>query len=145
MDNPNTAPGHDDTIEQPGARSGGSGDAGLRRHAFDLSAELERVRSAEGWRQGQHSARTLLKAADLRLVLIAMHEGDRIEEHRAPGHISIHALSGHIRVTAESGATDLPAGHVLTLERDAPHAVEALADSAFLLTIAWPADAGARR
>ncbi len=145
MDNPNTTDGHDDTLEQPGAPSAGSGDAGLRRHAFDLSAELEYVRSAEGWQQGQHSARTLLKAPDLRLVLIAMHAGDRIEEHRAPGPISIHALSGHIRVTAASGVAELPAGHVLTLERDAPHAVDALADSAFLLTIAWPAAAGARR
>ena len=103
------------------------------------------MRSAEGWRQGQHSARTLLKAADLRLVLIAIHAGDRIEEHRAPGRITIHALSGHIRVTAAGQDSDLPAGHVLTLARDAPHAVEALADSAFLLTIAWPADAGAPR
>lgn len=145
MDNPNTAHRHDDAIEQPGAKSGGSGDASLRRHAFDVSAELEHVRSAEGWRQGQHSARTLLKAADLRLVLIAMHAGDRIEEYRAPGPISIHALSGHIQVTAAGSVTEVPAGHVLTLERDAPHAVDALADSAFLLTIAWPADAGARR
>jgi quercetin dioxygenase-like cupin family protein len=138
MDDTNTAAGHDDQLADSGA-------AGLRQHAFDLSGELDQVRSTEGWRQGQHSARTLLKAADLRLVLIAMHEGNRIEEHRAPGPISIHTLSGHIRVTAADHATDLPAGHVLTLERDAPHAVDALADSAFLLTIAWPADVGARR
>ena len=113
-------------------------------HTFDLTEEMERAQHTEGWRQGKHSARTLLKAADLRLVLITMHAGDRIDEHRAPGPISIHALSGHIRVTAANRAADLSAGHVLTLERDEPHAVEALADSAFLLTIAWPAAAGAQ-
>ena len=33
------------------------------------------------------------------------------------------------------------AGHMLALERAIPHDVEALEDSAFLLTIAWPDDA----
>jgi hypothetical protein len=38
-------------------------------------------------------------------------------------------------------AIDLPAGHMLALERALPHDVEALEDSAFLLTITWPEDA----
>ena len=112
---------------------------------FDLSKELERVRGAESWREGKHSARTLLKETNLRVVLIAMHEGDRIEEHRAPGPILIHALSGHIRVTAGNRTTDVPAGHVLTLARDATHAVAAVVDSAFLLPIAGPSEARAQR
>jgi quercetin dioxygenase-like cupin family protein len=32
---------------------------------------------------------------------------------------------------------DLPAGHLLALDAAVPHDVEALEDSAFLLTIAW--------
>ena len=35
---------------------------------------------------------------------------------------------------------DLPAGHMLALERALRHDVEALEDSAFLLAIAWPED-----
>ncbi len=128
-----------------GTTDGNAGAIDPQRHTVDLAEALERARSTEGWRQGQHSARTLLKAADLRLVLIAMHAGNSLEEHHAPGRITIHTLSGHIRVTAAGHSTDLLQGHVLTLERAAPHAVEALADSTFLLTIAWPADAGALR
>jgi hypothetical protein len=37
---------------------------------------------------------------------------------------------------------DLPVGHVLALDRNVHHDVEALVDSAFLLTIAWPEGAG---
>jgi quercetin dioxygenase-like cupin family protein len=33
---------------------------------------------------------------------------------------------------------ELPAGHLLALDRAVPHDVKALEDSAFLLTIAWP-------
>jgi quercetin dioxygenase-like cupin family protein len=38
----------------------------------------------------------------------------------------------------EGKVFDLPAGHLLALERAIAHDVEALEDSAFLLTIAWP-------
>lgn len=137
-----------DAAEQHGGTAAhGRGDTSANppSHMFDLAEVLERMRAAESWREGKHSAHTLLKTTDLRVVLIAMHEGDSIEEHRAPGPISIHALSGHIRVTVGNRVIDVPAGHVLTLERDAAHAVDAVAESAFLLTIAWPTEAGARR
>ncbi len=32
----------------------------------------------------------------------------------------------------------MPAGQLLVLDRSVPHDVDALEDSAFLLTIAWP-------
>jgi hypothetical protein len=35
---------------------------------------------------------------------------------------------------------ELTSGHLLALDRSIKHDVEALEDSAFLLTIAWPAD-----
>jgi len=43
----------------------------------------------------------------------------------------------------EDKVFDLPAGHLLALDRALPHDVKALEDSAFLLTIAWP-EAGQR-
>jgi quercetin dioxygenase-like cupin family protein len=36
---------------------------------------------------------------------------------------------------------DLPQGNLLALDRGVAHDVEALEDSAFLLTIAWPEEA----
>jgi quercetin dioxygenase-like cupin family protein len=36
---------------------------------------------------------------------------------------------------------DLASGHLLALERGIVHDVEALEESAFVLTIAWPKDA----
>ena len=51
------------------------------------------------------------------------------------------AIAGHIRMHVHDKVFDLPAGHLLALERALPHDVEALEDSAFLLTIAWPEEA----
>jgi hypothetical protein len=58
--------------------------------------------------------------------------------------LPVESLSRLSQATSEwvqEKVIDLPAGHMLALERGLPHDVEALEDSAFLLTIAWPEDA----
>ena len=62
----------------------------------------------------------------------------RLHEHKAAGSICVQANAGHIRMHVEGKVFDLPAGHLLALEPAIAHDVEALEDSAFLLTIAWP-------
>ena len=59
---------------------------------------------------------------------------------RRAGRISVQAIAGHIQIHIEGIVLDLPPGHLLALERGIAHDVEALEDSAFLLTIAWPED-----
>jgi len=108
---------------------------------FDLVAEVDRLHTEESWRQGMRNAKTLVKEPDLRIVVIALRQGERMEEHRAPGRISIQTLTGRLRLHAQDQTIDLPAGHVLALDPGVTHDVEALDESAFLLTIAWPARA----
>jgi quercetin dioxygenase-like cupin family protein len=103
---------------------------------LDLTREIEQLRSEGRWQSG-HTARTLVKYPDLRLVLIVMKAGGRLEKHRAEGRISVHALDGRIRLNIAERSVEIAAGQVLTLERGIPHDVEGIVDSAFLLTIAW--------
>ncbi len=105
---------------------------------FDLAAEVERLHSEESWQQGMRNAKTLVREPDLRIVVIALRQGGRMEEHRAPGRISIQTLTGRLRLHVLDQTIDLPAGHVLALDPDVAHDVEAIDESAFLLTIAWP-------
>jgi quercetin dioxygenase-like cupin family protein len=63
----------------------------------------------------------------------------RIPGHQTEGRISIHTVVGHLKVRAQGRTFDLPVGRLLALDQRLPHDVEALEDSAFLLTIAWPA------
>jgi len=109
---------------------------------FDLNREIQQLRSEGRWQSG-HTAKTLVKYSDFRMVLVAIKAGGRMMQHRTEGRISIHNLTGHIRIHASEQAVELPAGHMLALERDIPHDVEALVDSAFLLTIAWPSPSSA--
>jgi len=105
---------------------------------LDLNREIEQLRSEGRWQSG-HTAKTLAKYPDLRVVLIVMKAGGRLEKHRAEGRISVQTLDGKIRFNTAERSVELPAGQMLTLERSIPHDVESTVDSAFLLTIAWPA------
>jgi quercetin dioxygenase-like cupin family protein len=104
---------------------------------FDIARELQQLHLEPGWQSGQN-ARTLVKYDGLRIVLIALQAGASIPEHHTEGQVSIQAIAGHIRVRAEGRSFELRPGGLLALEQGLPHDVEALEESAFLLTIAWP-------
>ena len=107
---------------------------------LDLPAELaqlERERTATGAAQ---SAKTLAKYPSLRVVLIAIGEGGRIPEHQTAGRITIQTLVGHVRTHAAGRVFDMTAGRVLVLDQSVRHELEAIVDSAVILTIAWPGE-----
>ena len=106
---------------------------------FDIARELEQLHREAGWQSGQN-AKTLVKYDGLRIVLIALKAHSRIPGHHAEGQISIQTVVGHIQVRAQGRTFELRSGGLLALDHGLPHDVEALEESAFLLTIAWPAE-----
>ncbi len=104
---------------------------------FDLTREVENSEQQKPWQAG-HTARTLFKKADFRMVLISMEKGSVLKEHHADGTISVQVLKGSIGFTVEGETHTLQANSVVTLGASLKHEVEALEESAFLLTIAWP-------
>jgi quercetin dioxygenase-like cupin family protein len=68
--------------------------------SFNLDEELARLRQEEAWQQGQRNAITLRKGQGLNVVLLVMRSGDRLEEHSAPGPISLSVREGRVRFTA---------------------------------------------
>ncbi len=111
---------------------------------FDLEAEVRLLENEKPW-QAAHTAKTLVKHPDLRVVLVALRAGARLHQHETGARVSIQTLSGFINVRVPGTVTELPAGHLVALERDVPHEVVAQCDSAFLLTIAWPAQGPLRQ
>lgn len=129
---PNKSSNHSGALRSPGPL----GSPMLR---FDLNAEIEALRRENAW-QGGRDSKTLVKNRDFRIVLTVLQSGARLHEHKAAGRISVQALAGHIRMHVGDRIFDLPAGHILALERVLPHDVEALMESAFLLTVCWPGE-----
>ena len=109
----------------------------IRRNIGD---ELEKLKRAPSWqRESGRSAETLVKYDEFRIVLVRMKPKSYMSHHKAEGPISIHVIQGKVRVhLPEDRMEDLKPGDLLTLDRCLEHDVEALEESAFLLTIAWP-------
>ncbi|MFB3917124.1 MAG: hypothetical protein ACE14M_10370 [Terriglobales bacterium] len=57
-------------------------------------------------------------------------------------HICVQTIFGHIRMQADDKLFDLPQGKMLVLDRAVTQDVEAVEESAFLLTVAYPENAG---
>ena len=107
---------------------------------LNIDRELEKLKDAPSWqRESGRSSETLVKYGEFRIVLVRMKPGSYMSHHKAEGPISIHSLQGKIRVhLPEDRMEDLKPGDLLTLDRSLENDVEALEESAFLLTIAWP-------
>lgn len=104
---------------------------------FDLAAVDAELRQDASYAREGHTARTLVRETELRVVLVVMRAGARIAEHRAKDTASVQTLAGHVRLRLPDEIADLPVGRLLVLERGIAHDVEAVADSAFLLTLGW--------
>ncbi len=104
---------------------------------FDLAHETMEIEHHKPWPSGIY-AKTLFKKSDFRLVLICMEAGATIKEHHADGTSSVQVLNGAIRYRTQGQAYELHSGSLLTLGASIKHDVEAIDDSAFLLTISWP-------
>lgn len=99
-----------------------------------LAEEIGKLWQEPCW-QGGRNSKTLVKRDDLRIVLTGLRANHRVHEHQAAGSISVQTLTGHICLHVLDWMFDLPAGRMLTLEQLLRHDVEALEDSAYLLTI----------
>ncbi|HEV2133275.1 MAG TPA: hypothetical protein VGR47_03350 [Terracidiphilus sp.] len=106
----------------------------------NIGKELEKLMGAPSWqRESGRSSETLVKYNEFRIVMVRMKPGSYMSHHKAEGPISIQVIHGRIRVhLPEDRTEDLNSGDLLTLDRCLEHDVEALEESAFLLTIAWP-------
>lgn len=111
---------------------------------FDFTEEADKLRKEGPWLQHGRNAVTLVKYADFRIVFMLMKPGTRLQEHHASGRISVQTVSGRVRLHLKEHTIDLPAGHLLALERELAHDVEAVEESSVLLTIAWPGETTAR-
>lgn len=112
---------------------------------LDLMEELRALRANPAFQTRGHTAKTLAKNPDFRVVLMAFDRGARLEQHHAPGRVSIHVMEGLVALKVGEQSVELRAGGLLALDPHVSHDVEAIEPSAILLTIAWSGRPSAER
>lgn len=104
----------------------------------DLNEERKRIE-----RRGRHesqgrTARTLVKDDLLRVTLVTLGPDGELDEHRAPGPITVQPLSGSVCFVVDGVEHELETGDLLALEDGVPHSVRSDEGGSFLLTVAHP-------
>lgn len=105
---------------------------------FDLNEDLEALRRDTNWETKGIARKILVRYPDFHITLMVMKGGKRIEAHQNAGRISVQTVAGHLRMKVGEQVFDMPQGRLLVLDRGVRHDVEAMEDSAFLLSIAVP-------
>jgi quercetin dioxygenase-like cupin family protein len=102
---------------------------------IDLNQEITRLQAEASSEESGRKLKMLVKHPEFRIVLITMRTGSRWEDHKTNARICLHVLRGDIRFHTANGAFDLRPGQLITLAPGVVHSVDAVEESAFLLTL----------
>ena len=103
--------------------------------AIDLLVELEALRAGAAYSAADHAAHTISKQSGIRVVLIALKAGGRMNEHHADAPITVQGLQGAVNFTLGDQTIRMTPGVLVTAAASMLHSVEAIEESAFLLTM----------
>ncbi|MFI0419026.1 cupin domain-containing protein [Spongiactinospora sp. 9N601] len=98
----------------------------------DLAAEL--LATARETAAGR-AARTVHAGHGLRQTLLALAAGRGLGEHDSPGEATLQVLAGRVRLSAGAESWEGGAGDIIAIP-PLRHALDAIEDSAVLLTVA---------
>ncbi len=104
--------------------------------SFDLTEVIKKIKQENTWKIGERNAITLLKSANMRIVLIALHGQMEINFHQSGNMISVQLLEGKVNFQTEDQSVMLEKGSLLTLHENMKHTLIAIEESVFLLTVA---------
>jgi quercetin dioxygenase-like cupin family protein len=104
---------------------------------FSLEALARQQLELAATAGGGHTADTVYGGHEkvLRQTVIGMTQGARLTEHESPGEATVHVLHGRVRLSAGELSWEGRQGDLIIVP-DSRHSLEALEDSAVLLTVA---------
>lgn len=78
---------------------------------------------------------SLIKTAQLQLLHVVLHAGQKLPEHKVAGELCVQCLAGRVLLRMPGLELPLSAGQLTVLEGGAAHALLAELDSCLLLTL----------
>ncbi|MEO7034946.1 MAG: hypothetical protein ABI548_13655 [Polyangiaceae bacterium] len=104
---------------------------------FDLDALAQELRAEPAYAREGHTARTLVRASDLRVVLVVLRAGKKLSEHHVNVTAFVYAVTGSLHLQMPQQSAALAAGQLFVLAPGLAHDVCAETDCTFMLTLGW--------
>jgi quercetin dioxygenase-like cupin family protein len=135
------------TVKHPHETSGtarrGAHEMSGRGLVFHIAEEVNSLRHDLEHTSGGRAAKTLAKTEGLRVTLVLIKKDFGLNPEATAGGASIEVLAGRLRVNADGTPWDVGPGELIVLADNLRERVTAVEETAFLVTVAWPAGAGA--
>lgn len=103
--------------------------------AVDITAEIARLKSEPAWASGDRHGSSLVKGDGINVALMMLKKGAKLQEHHTRAPITVHVIDGRINFIAKGKTQLATAGTMVALDRAIEHSVEALEESAIVLTV----------
>ncbi len=103
--------------------------------AVDLKAEIARLKSEPAWAGGDRHGSSLVKGDGINVALMVLKKGAKLQEHHTRAPISVQVIEGRINFIAKGKTQVLTASMLVALDRGIEHSVEAVEESALILTV----------
>ena len=103
--------------------------------AVDISAEITRLKSEPVWAGNDRHGNSLVKGDGINVALLILKKGAKMQEHHTRAPITVNVIEGRINFVAKGKTQPLTPGMIAALDRAIEHSIEALEESAIVLTV----------
>ena len=103
--------------------------------SVDIKAEIARLKSEPAWADNDRHGSSLVKGDGINVALIMLKKGAKLQEHHTRAPITVQVIEGKINFVAKGKSQVATAGMLIALDRAIEHSVEAVEESALVLTV----------
>src|SRR5271168_5210292 len=103
--------------------------------AVDIRAEIARLKSEPAWAANDRHGSSLVKGDGINVALMMLKKGAKLQEHHTRAPITVQVIDGRVNFIANGKTQAVTAGTIVALDRAIEHSIEALEESALVLTV----------
>jgi quercetin dioxygenase-like cupin family protein len=103
--------------------------------ALDIRAEIERLKSEPAWAGNDRHGSSLVKGDGINVALMMLKKGAKLQQHHTRAPITVNVIEGRINFIAKGKTQLATQGMIVALDRAIEHSIEALDESALVLTV----------
>ncbi len=103
--------------------------------AVDIRAEIARLKSEPAWAANDRHGSSLVKGDGINVALMMLKKGAKLQEHHTRAPLTVQVIDGRVNFIANGKTQAVTAGTIVALDRAIEHSIEALEESALVLTV----------